>query len=101
VELSQPPAAIGVAAVVKAVEGESDSEKCILGMGACSESQPCPLHLKWVPMRREIRRMLEETSLAALATAARERPEFLSRTVIEQAAAPAPGKPSPAPRRKK
>jgi Rrf2 family protein len=101
VELSQPPAAIGVAAVVKAVEGESDSEKCILGLGACSEAQPCPLHLRWVPMRREIRRMLEETSLATLAAAARERPEFLVRAGAVQSVGPAQNKRPAAARRGK
>lgn len=70
VELGRPPDQISLSALVRAVEGESPAERCILGMGTCSESQPCLLHSQWVPLRAEYVRLLEETSLAMLVRAA-------------------------------
>jgi Rrf2 family protein len=84
VELGQPAESITLSSLVKAVEGRAAAEACILGLGDCSETMPCPLHSQWVPMRNAVRRMLEETSLAALATAARERPDFLNRRLHQE-----------------
>lgn len=71
VELGRPPGSISLSTLVRAVEGERSEERCIMGMGECSEAAPCLLHSQWMPLRAEISRLLEETSLEMLVPAAR------------------------------
>ena len=70
VELSRPSDSISLSALVRAVEGKTQAECCIMSMDACSESQPCLLHSQWGPLRAEILRLLDETSLDMLVPAA-------------------------------
>jgi DNA-binding IscR family transcriptional regulator len=65
-ELGRPPGAISLSALVRAVDGETPAERCIMGMGKCSETSPCLLHARWIPLQAEFSRMLEETSLDML-----------------------------------
>ena len=71
-ELGRAPQAITLWMVVQAMDGSGQSERCVLGLRACSEESPCPLHLRYFPLRLEIRRLLEETTLASLARGLRE-----------------------------
>jgi Rrf2 family protein len=41
-ELGRAPESISLAAVIHAVEGSKESNACVLGLGACSEENPCP-----------------------------------------------------------
>jgi len=52
-----------------AVDGVSQLEECALGLGACSDQMPCPLHDTWKPIREQIRHYLEETTLEKMAKA--------------------------------
>lgn len=65
-ELGRAPDAITLVSLIKAVEGPRSTDECVLGLGVCSEESPCLLHGRWVPLRTEIRRLLEETTLASL-----------------------------------
>ena len=66
-ELGKEPEAITLWAVVQAMDGPAHEEPCVLGLRACSEQNPCPLHERWAPLRAEIQRLLEETTLESLA----------------------------------
>lgn len=72
VRLAQPPEDITLAALVAAVEGGAQAERCVMGNELCSETNPCPLHEQWAPLRERYVRLLEETSLATLVRATRE-----------------------------
>lgn len=78
VELGRPPDSITLAALVQAVEGDIPSDTCVMGMGGCSESAPCPLHSQWAPLRAEFHRLLQETSLDTLVQASRGKPAFVA-----------------------
>ena len=66
-ELGRPPEAISLWAIVQAMDGVTRSEWCVLGLQACSEENPCPLHQRWYPLRAAMQQLLEETTLASLA----------------------------------
>ena len=68
-ELGQAPEAINLEMVVKASNGESYAESCVLGLGSCSAENPCPLHERWLPLQAGIQRLLQETTLASLVQA--------------------------------
>jgi Rrf2 family transcriptional regulator, iron-sulfur cluster assembly transcription factor len=65
-ELGRAPDAISLAAVIEAVEGPKEPEICVLGLGLCSEDNPCVLHDEWLPLRTAIHNFLERTTLADL-----------------------------------
>ncbi len=65
-ELGRAPESISLAVVIHAVEGSKESNACVLGLGACSEENPCPLHEEWLPLRAAIHNFLEKTTLADL-----------------------------------
>jgi Rrf2 family iron-sulfur cluster assembly transcriptional regulator len=66
VELTQPADGINLWSIVQAVEGRETADPCVLGLGACSAENPCPLHSSWAPLRAEFQKRLEETTLAHL-----------------------------------
>ena len=66
IELGKSPDAITLGALVTAVEGRADLERCALGIGECSAANPCALHARWSPLRNESMRLLEDTTLAAV-----------------------------------
>ncbi len=72
-ELGRPPETITLSSVIRAVQGTIDSEECVLGLGPCSDENPCALHREWLPLRKAIHEMLEKTTLADLARSVRER----------------------------
>ncbi len=66
ITLSRPPHAINLWDIVRAMEGSPDTDWCLLGLQACSEQTPCPVHHQFAPIRADTRRLLEETTLASL-----------------------------------
>ncbi len=75
-ELGRSPEDITLWEVVRAMEGPARPDLCVLGLQACSEETPCPLHHQWVPLRAEIQRLLDQTTLATLARQIRQRMEL-------------------------
>lgn len=66
IELAHPPEAITLWALVRATDGSADINRCALGIGNCSSTDPCPLHNRWAPLREEFQKLLEGTTVAAL-----------------------------------
>ncbi len=66
ITLSRPPRAITLWDILRTIEGSPETEPCVLGLQACSEQTPCPVHHQFAPIRADTRRLLEETTLASL-----------------------------------
>lgn len=67
--LAQPPDRITLHDIKAAVDGVSELEECAVGLGPCSDEMPCPLHDSWKPIREQIKRYLQETTLETMAEA--------------------------------
>lgn len=65
--LARPAATIGVMEVVRAMNCEHFLENCVYGLAGCSESDPCPLHEGWKPIRNQIEVYLSNNTIADLA----------------------------------
>lgn len=61
-------ATVSVLAVIEAVEGPTDSGRCVLADRPCSESGPCALHTAWQRARDELLRELGATSVCHVAS---------------------------------
>lgn len=53
--------------IVKAIDGDQIYVGCGLGLKECNAMQPCPLHDKFVDIRTNLKKMLQNTSLYELA----------------------------------
>lgn len=53
--------------IVKAIDGDSIYKGCGLGLKACNETRPCPMHNRFKAIREELRNMLETTGVQELA----------------------------------
>jgi len=66
IELGKSPEAITLWSLVRATDTPADANRCALGIGNCSPSNPCPLHNRWIPLRDEFQKLLQDTTLAML-----------------------------------
>ncbi|MBS1666618.1 MAG: Rrf2 family transcriptional regulator [Bacteroidetes bacterium] len=65
--------------VVAAIDGDGIYKGCGLGLKACNENKPCPVHEKFKSVRDELKEMLENTSLKDLAHGLKNGTTYLKR----------------------
>lgn len=71
-ELARPAKTIHVAEILMAGRDTDQVGRCILGLAQCSDREPCPLHSHWKDLRAQIEATLETTTLADLASSAKQ-----------------------------
>ena len=62
--------AVSVLAVIEAIEGPTDSGRCVLADRPCNETGTCALHVPWLRARAQLLRELDATSVAEASLAA-------------------------------
>lgn len=56
------------AKVILDIMGEIDLlKKCVIGLSKCSESQPCPLHNEYKPIRQQLTALFHENNIQEFA----------------------------------
>ena len=55
--------------ILQLTEGAAFTQSCLLGLKKCSDETACPLHFRWIPVKKKIIALLEETTLEKLARA--------------------------------
>lgn len=70
---------IKLSRIVSAIDGDSIYVGCGLGLKACNESKPCPVHDKFKAIRDNLRKMLETTSVYELTIGLHNGLTFLKR----------------------
>ena len=63
--------------IVEVLDGDTIYTGCGLGLHECNENKPCPLHFKFIAIREELRKMLENTTLLELSEDKNLRDSFL------------------------
>ncbi|MCU0366123.1 MAG: Rrf2 family transcriptional regulator [Bacteroidales bacterium] len=53
--------------VIKAVEGDNIMTGCAFGLKYCDETNPCPLHFRYAPIREKINTLVAEETIQSLA----------------------------------
>lgn len=54
--------------IVHAIDGPGGEKTCVLGLKACSETHPCPVHNKYKYIKRDILSMLQNTDVFEMST---------------------------------
>ena len=60
------PSKIRMIEIIRAVESDVDSDRCILRQGHCSMDAHCALHLRMEPVRTQFFEVMENTTLAEI-----------------------------------
>lgn len=67
-----PPEQIYIIDIVNVIESEGFFNTCLLGLPACGEEAPCPLHEFWKESKLTLRHKFETTSLLVLGEMVRD-----------------------------
>ena len=54
-----------IADIVKAIDGDSIYTDCVLGLKACSEKNPCPVHFEYKEIKKNLIALIEKNTLSA------------------------------------
>lgn len=57
---------IKISQIVTAIDGDQVYKRCSLGLHSCSENHPCPFHSRFKPVRQDLQKIVETTSLLDL-----------------------------------
>ena len=68
-----------LADVVKAIDGDKLFTGCGLGLKACSEDHPCPIHHQFKQVRGEVKQLLENAKIGQLSEELAQSLTFLKR----------------------
>ena len=50
--------------IVKAIDGDGIYTDCVIGLKACSEKNPCPVHFEYKEIKKNLITMLEQSTIA-------------------------------------
>jgi Rrf2 family protein len=52
-----------IADIVKAIDGDGIYTDCVLGLKACSEKNPCPVHFEYKEIKKNLIKMIEKNTI--------------------------------------
>lgn len=55
--------------ILMLTEGPSFTQDCLLGLKVCSDATACPMHTKWLPIKKKVVALLNDQTLEKLARA--------------------------------
>jgi Rrf2 family protein len=67
--LAREPSDVSLLEIQQIIDGIGNLDRCAVGLAACNDYAPCPLHDEFKPLRESIRAYLEDTTLADMAGA--------------------------------
>ena len=77
--LSRPPKKITLLDIVAAIDGVDDLDACVVGNARCDDSQPCPLHDQWKPIRNQLKEFLARTTLDQMSETLQRKLELIGK----------------------
>ena len=69
--LTREPAKVSLLDIIAVFDGTEWLDACAVGLGECNAKQPCPMHDHFEPLRQDLRRFLERSTLADATAALR------------------------------
>lgn len=71
--LARSAEAITLYEIKRSIDGVADLGRCAVGLDLCTDENPCPQHDLWGPLRLQIENYLQDTALADMARAVKEK----------------------------
>lgn len=60
---AKPAKKISMKEILEVVDGTRLEDNCIIGLGECSDSNPCPIHDTWKKNKKELLMKFKKTSI--------------------------------------
>ncbi len=76
--LAREPADVSLLEIQQIIDGVGNLDRCAVGLAACNDYAPCPLHDEFKPLRESIRVYLQDTTLAEMAGALKRKRALLA-----------------------
>jgi len=76
--LTEKAKQLPISTILQAMGEEERLEKCVMGLKQCSETQPCPMHLQFKPIRKQLKELFESKSIQEFAAEIRDGVIFIS-----------------------
>lgn len=67
--LARDPEDVSLLEIQQIIDGAGHLDRCVVGLAACNEFAPCPLHDEFKPLREKIRTYLSGTTLEQMSKA--------------------------------
>jgi len=67
--LARDPEDVSLLEIQQIIDGAGNLDRCVVGLAACNEFAPCPLHDEFKPLREKIRTYLSGTTLEQMSKA--------------------------------
>ncbi len=67
--LARDPEDVSLLEIQQIIDGAGILDRCVVGLAACNEFAPCPLHDEFKPLREKIRTYLSGTTLEQMSKA--------------------------------
>lgn len=64
---ARPAKEIRLNEIVEAIDGVALSRECAMGLPACGDANPCPIHHTWAPIRRSLLELLDSKTVGNVA----------------------------------
>jgi Rrf2 family protein len=78
-------APIPVIDVIDAIDGKNALERCGLGLKACADDHPCPIHDEFMAYRNNLKNAVTNKTVQELAVGVKEGKFFLTNAMMENA----------------
>ncbi len=79
--LARKPSQISLYDIVEMIDGVEQLDHCVVGMEPCNDHQPCPQHDQWKPIRQQLKRYLQDTTLLAMSRTLSKKFKLLGKPV--------------------
>ncbi len=81
--LARRPHEITLYDIVAEVDGVNWMKNCVVGMARCDDTQPCPQHDQWKPIRENLRHYFQQTTLEQMAETLKKKLELTDQPIPE------------------
>ncbi|MGK5094589.1 Rrf2 family transcriptional regulator [Deltaproteobacteria bacterium TL4] len=65
--LAMHPSKVTILEIIEIIDGKEAFSDCTLGLAACSDKTPCPLHEKSILIKKDLRNLFGKTTVEELA----------------------------------
>jgi Rrf2 family transcriptional regulator, iron-sulfur cluster assembly transcription factor len=69
---------LSIRTILETIKEDDVFTKCVLGLKACSEAQPCPMHFQYKPIKQQLIRLFETKTIRDLAKELKTGERFLA-----------------------
>jgi len=77
--LAKPASEVRLYDIVAVVDGVEQFDQCVVGIERCSDTQSCPLHDSWKPLRQQIKSFLLNTTVDRMSESLLRKYEMMGR----------------------